>query len=310
MKNRDAYSTLKFRPCEVVRVKSYAEISGTLRKDGALDGLPFQAEMQKYCGQTFRVLRPAKKLIIENSDTGLRGIKNTAILDDVVCDGAAHGGCSRSCFLLWKESWLTRADGQRQEAPRLDERRIIEGGNTVQTLAPAATTPCQSISLIKATYSLSRWSFKPYIWDITENTSQLPRKLGLLTVSLVRRVLSLFRVRLPNKLINPQERTPSAEFVLQSGDLVEVKSFEEIRTTLDYFGKNRGLAFTNEMKRFCGRRLAVRKPVDQIIVEGTGEMRRISHTVILNNGLCDGSAHSWCARNCYLLWRKVWLRKI
>ena len=309
MKFKDIYPTLKLRSSEVVEVKSFEEICATLGEGGTTDGLPFQAEMRKYCGRTFKVFRRVKKIIIENANTGLRGIRNTVILDGVICDGAAHGSCCRACYFLWKEAWLTRADHQRQAKPQLDKLLVIEGEKIAQASKPSST-PCQSLSLITATYPLSRWSLKPYIWDITDNASQLPRRLFLLTVSLTRKILRIFGVQLSNKLSSPQEKTPAADFDLQPGDMVEVKSLDEIRITLDDSGKNRGLGFTREMKRFCGRQLAVLKPVDRIIIEGTGEMRRISHTVILEKGNCDGSAHNSCPRNCYLLWRKVWLRKL
>ena len=41
---------------------------------------------------------------------------------------------------------------------------------------------------------------------------------------------------------------------LQPGELVEIKSEEEIRRTLDATGKNRGLGFMPEMWPHCGRR--------------------------------------------------------
>jgi len=42
--------------------------------------------------------------------------------------------------------------------------------------------------------------------------------------------------------------------VLQPGELVEIKSEEEIMATLDLNKKNWGLSFTPEMKQYCGRR--------------------------------------------------------
>jgi len=56
---------------------------------------------------------------------------------------------------------------------------------------------------------------------------------------------------------------------------------EEIKTTLDSSGKNRGLGFTKEMKKFCGQKFAVLRPIDQIIIEGIEEIRGLSNTVIL-----------------------------
>ena len=46
---------------------------------------------------------------------------------------------------------------------------------------------------------------------------------------------------------------------LKVGDLVEVRSAEEIRATLDENGELDGLPFMPEMLAFCGRRLTVHK---------------------------------------------------
>lgn len=308
MKHKYTDSNLKLSHGEVVRVKSYNEICATLGEDGALEGLPFQTEMQKYCGHIFKVLRPVKKLIIENTNAGLRGIANAVILDGVVCDGAAHGGCSRSCFFLWKEAWLARAGCQKKYGFWVDNRSTIEAEKSIQTFSLKASS-CQSISLIRATNRISRWSLRPHIWDMQDEKLQLSAIIFRIVVSLSRHARRLFRIQPPPGSTSPQGRTPTANFDLQAGDVVEVKKLGEITVTLDASGRNRGLAFTKEMRKFCGSRLTVLRNVNQIIIEGTGEVRRISHTVILKDGICDGSAHYSCRRNCYLLWRKVWLKK-
>jgi hypothetical protein len=47
-------------------------------------------------------------------------------------------------------------------------------------------------------------------------------------------------------------RTPTEVLDLQPGEWVVVKSKEEIRSTLDKAGRNRGLTFENEMLPYCG----------------------------------------------------------
>jgi len=105
-------------------------------------------------------------------------------------------------------------------------------------------------------------------------------------------------------------RTPTASLDLQPGDLVEVKSFPEILRTLDSSGKNRGLEFTLEMQKFCGKRFRVKKRLDRMIIEKTGEMRQIANTVLLDGVTCDGEYHGGCTRRCYHFWREIWLRKV
>jgi len=98
---------------------------------------------------------------------------------------------------------------------------------------------------------------------------------------------------------------------LRPGDWVEVRSVEEIFSTLDSREKLRGLRFTPEMQKFCGRRFKVYKRLERIILEATGELRTIrSPTFILEGVFCDGSAHGGCDRSCFCFWREEWLKKV
>jgi hypothetical protein len=98
---------------------------------------------------------------------------------------------------------------------------------------------------------------------------------------------------------------------LKAGDWVEVKSAKEIYSTLDQDGKFKGLSFPREMAKFCGKRFRVYKKLENIILETTGELRRIkTPTVLLEGVFCDGEAHGKCDRSCFCFWREAWLRRI
>jgi len=98
---------------------------------------------------------------------------------------------------------------------------------------------------------------------------------------------------------------------LKPGEWVEVKSEKEIFATLDQHGKLRGLAFNREMAKFCGKRFRVYKRLEKIILESTGELRRIrTPTVMLEGVFCDGEAHDKCDRSCFCFWREAWLRRV
>jgi len=105
-KNCKKKSVLDLHPGEIVEVRNENEILVTFDENGTLEGLPFMPEMRKYCGKKFRVLKRINKTIVEGA--GMRRMKNTVILEGVTCDGAAHGGCRRTCLLFWKETWLKR----------------------------------------------------------------------------------------------------------------------------------------------------------------------------------------------------------
>jgi hypothetical protein len=98
---------------------------------------------------------------------------------------------------------------------------------------------------------------------------------------------------------------------LQLGQWVEVKSIKEIFATLDDQDKLAGLRFNPEMTKFCGQKFKVFKKLNKIIIESTGELRRIRvPTVILEGVYCDGRSHGNCDRSCFCFWREAWLRRV
>ncbi len=100
---------------------------------------------------------------------------------------------------------------------------------------------------------------------------------------------------------------------LRAGDLVEVRSIEEIEATLDKNGKTGGLMFLRPMGDYCGRRLRVLKPVRRILDEHDHVMRKIARTVVLEGGICHGRGvygREGCDRCCFFFWKEDWLRKV
>lgn len=103
----------------------------------------------------------------------------------------------------------------------------------------------------------------------------------------------------------------SAALGLKAGDWVEVRPAKEILATLDERGKLKGLSFNAEMTEFCGRRFRVYKKLDKIILEATGELRKVKNpTVLLEGVFCDGAAHGGCDKSCFCFWREAWLKKV
>jgi hypothetical protein len=109
----------------------------------------------------------------------------------------------------------------------------------------------------------------------------------------------------------PAAVAPADEILgLQPGDWVEVKSLDEIRSTLDSRGCHRGLDFTEEMLEYCGRRFRVFKRVERICMEGKGgEMRTLKNTVSLEGAICNGGSRG-CDRGCMMFWREAWLKRV
>jgi hypothetical protein len=95
------------------------------------------------------------------------------------------------------------------------------------------------------------------------------------------------------------------------GDLVEIKSFDEILKTLDNYGKNRGLMFYHDMKQYCGKRFKVRNRLERMINEATGEMMEMKNTVILQDIICNYEhAFLGCPRARFQFWREIWLKLV
>jgi hypothetical protein len=101
---------------------------------------------------------------------------------------------------------------------------------------------------------------------------------------------------------------------LQPGELVEVKSKDEILCTLNSKLRNRGLSFDVEAVRYCGKTFRVRGRVERIINEKTGAMMGLSTDCVILEGVtcsgCYSNDRLFCPRSIYPYWREIWLRRV
>lgn len=292
-----------------MEVRSEEEIRNTLDSKGSLDHLPFMSEMTKYCGRWFRVLTRVDRAVVEG--IGNRRMQDTVILEGATCDGCAHGNCQRTCRILWKEDWLRKVD-HKALSPVLDFPRGFPNEGSKEDCVGRAFS-CQLTSLPDASYRLPA-SFedivRQYIYSRNFAKSGIPKHAcDFLLWFNFKGQRFLGRKRYAS-LYGKLGRTPSVSLRLQPGQLVEVKSREEILETLDIRGRNRGLSLTYDMLKYCGGRFRVKRRVDRMISERTKRMRRISDTVILEGVTCAGSDAWNCPRKCYCLWREIWLKRV
>src|SRR6202158_1873208 len=98
---------------------------------------------------------------------------------------------------------------------------------------------------------------------------------------------------------------------LHVGDLVEVRSKQEILQTLDGNGQIEGMPFMPEMFAFCGRKFRVYKSAHKTCDYSVYPFhsRRLTRTVHLETR-CDGGAHGGCEAGCLLYWKYDWLKLI
>lgn len=98
---------------------------------------------------------------------------------------------------------------------------------------------------------------------------------------------------------------------IMEGDLVEVRSLDEIQKTL-VNDKTKGLQFLPGMSRYAGTRAVVLRRVNIIFDEQIRSFRKCN-SVILTDVICDGHDmfnKTGCDRCCYFFWKDEWLKKI
>ena len=95
------------------------------------------------------------------------------------------------------------------------------------------------------------------------------------------------------------------------GDLVRVRSREEILSTLDPFKELKGCAFLPDMYQYCGTQQRVLKSMKTFLDERDYKVKKVRGVILLENVICNGTpSFGPCDRCCFLFWREEWLEKI
>ena len=189
-------------------------------------------------------------------------------------------------MMFWKLAWLRKADGP-SATVEIDPRGAEQLRSKLKTTTAPGQYFCQSTQLPTATQPNKRSKiFLKCIADVRSGGVSPSAMAKLIVVPLFRKIRDGLFGR--PKLLGNLTRTPVGNLGLQPGDIVQVKSLEEMRATLDTKGRNRGLICDLELKQFCGMTYRVRTRLDRMISEATGKMRKVEGTVILegNNCLC------------------------
>jgi len=95
---------------------------------------------------------------------------------------------------------------------------------------------------------------------------------------------------------------------LKPGDRVRVRPEREILDTLDKCDQHKGMAWMDMMRDCCDKEFTVYKQVNKIVLESTGELRRLRNTVLLEGAVCDGIYG--CDRSCFFFWKEAWLERL
>jgi hypothetical protein len=326
-----ATSALGLKVGDLVEVLSADEIRATLDEHGELDGLPFMPEMLALCGRRMTVHKVAHKLCDYVGMTGMRRMYDAVHLTGSRCDGSAHDGCQNACSIYWKERWLKRVDpddplpstpdaGRRELLPLLvlnSRKEPFDDGETRWS--------CQATEMPRAApQRLPLKQLSQYRDDVVSGNAGVRAVLTAFLVRLFNRYQDFTKKLLPRFLLIRgglhwgflqggvrSGRTPTEHLDLQPGELVRIKSREEIMATLDSNLLNRGMGFDAEMSRFCGRTARVKARATRLVDERTGRMLTMKNPcIILEDIVCEGAFTANCPREYICWWREIWLERV
>src|SRR5258708_1851474 len=282
-RNQTSPRALDLKVGEWVEVRSQSEILATLDSNGRLENLPFMPEMLQYSGKRFRVFKRADKTCEYTQGWSIRRMKNSVHLEGVRCDGSGHDGCQAGCLIFWKEAWLKRAGNDVVSVESLQPASVrslpVSGLLTVESLTASnkltnsegeTVFVCQATNVPKFTSRMSFWDPRQYLRDLRSGNldsglagqSRDHRLLELILV--LTRMLHASIIGFFNELQSRRQgaRYPFIEGTamktlvellnLQPGELVEVRTKQEIMSTLAKDQKNRRLWFDSETLPYCG----------------------------------------------------------
>lgn len=340
---RTSQMRLGLRAGELVQVRSLDEILATLDANGRLDEMPFMPEMITQCGRTFRVSKRAHKTCDPALGIIARKLEDAVHLENLRCDGCFHDGCQADCLIFWKEAWLRRVDGSTEASPQsvarakpiCTESALHELTRVRPQTGPDTIYVCQNTQVKHATQPLKWWDARQYVEDYTSGNVSLRNLLKGLAYSIwrtlteaglglgtpMRKVYDVFQKATggsgyPMKPFGVPEgqKTPKETLDLREGELVRVKSHDQILATLDSRYRNRGLYFDPDYVPFTEREFTVKRRVQQIIDERTSKMVRFkTDAIVLEDVYCEGK-YTYCRRFCpraiVPYWREIWLQRV
>ena len=309
---------------DLVELRSPREILATLDDEGCLDGLPFMPEMLAYFGKAFPVGARVERACDTISGPGVRRIPDAVVLDDARCDGSFHGGCQARCRIYWKEEWLRLSQGNdsaqnlrwTEEFDELAARvsrvtRSAEGGKVIFR--------CQATALPTASLKVRRREApRSYAMELVSKNVEPRHFLRVLLRTIAEGMAMSLRL-MPRGEFMPYDeskrvRDPSEPREFAPGELVRIRSKDEIARTLGRDGKNKGLWFDREMAPYCGKTVRILRKVERIIDEPTGKMIELKNDCYMLEGIiCKGDlsfARRFCPRAIYPYWRACWLEPV
>jgi hypothetical protein len=336
----------KLRVGDWVEVRSKEEILQTLDKNGRLEELPFMPQMFQYCGKRFPVYARAHKTC-DVVNGGSRRLRNGVHLY-LRCDGQAYDGCQASCLLFWKDAWLKPVEGPARGAARSDlsphdrtpacTEADVWKATRVQNAPPGPETVyvCQATNVTQYTTFLPWWDLRQYVEDYTSGNASLGRMLRGCVYMAYNHGTQAWRRKIgrPGRWVYdrfqaiwggipfprrkgtrpPGVPAPHPHLNLQAGELVRVKSYEEILATVDEGNMHGKLLWDAELVPYCGGVYRVKTRISKFVSEHTGRMVTMKTPALMLEDVWCRSRYSeckmFCARSIYSWWREAWLERV
>lgn len=299
-----------------VEVRSLEEILATLDERGFLQGMPFQAEMVKYCGQRLRVFRSVDKIFDYGRTRVMRRLRGCVLLSGLRCDGEDHGGCQARCYLMWRHEWLRRPGETEATASSANQGKGIVAPPRGTESLPDGTTRarfhCQFTQLHSASAPMQPWEIgkelRPLVaGNITLRTWVVGLATRLFNLAQARRGGTAYPTMPPRRA----RIIPIEPVALAPGDPVLVRPGLEIASTLNEKNKHRGLWFDRDQLKYCGTSHRVLARVERIIDDVHGQMLPMKTPCILLEGVdYSGESLNFSAQHDLFFWREVWLQKV
>jgi hypothetical protein len=272
----------EFTAGETVRiVPEEAILKSVDPRTKALDGCLFMEQMGDYCGNTYRILKVVRVFLDERQHRTFEPKSPMYLLEGLTCNGRVSEfphRCDRRCFLLWHEQWLGRSD--QGPSSRLDDRKKPSSSS-------AGSTRCQ-LQLYDELGHKNPWLNEKLQFSI----ARLGHYRRKIRARLHTRNHAAARVQIPRDEI-------------RSGDLVRVRTAEEIKGTLDRRGQTGGCGFAGPMYRYCGKEFRVVEKVDHFFDQARERFCKCKDLFLLEGAYCDS-----CDRNCFYFWHINWLGKV
>ena len=130
------------------------------------------------------VFKRAHKTCDTANLTGGRRMIDAVHLDEIRCDGKAHGGCDAACLIFWKEAWLKKVDSaattsnghasasHASAAQGCTEAQVVKATRAASSDEADPTYSCQATMLPAATTLLHWWDVRQYVEDYTSGNAK------------------------------------------------------------------------------------------------------------------------------------------